>query len=147
MKIRPAKRSDYKQLVDLYNKFVGYDRYSKLDNDSFFEVLKNKKNFILIAEINGKLVGFITFSIRTVVRYPRPIVEMDELYVEPEYRRLKLGKKLVAASLKKSKQLGCYRMFVESHYKHKAAHKFYEKLGFTNYGYHFIKDIVPKKRK
>lgn len=43
--------------------------------------------------------------------------------------------------LNKAKELNCYRLFIESHYKHKEAHQFYEALDFKNYGYHFIKDL------
>jgi GNAT superfamily N-acetyltransferase len=141
MKIRIAKESDYENLMNLYNKFVGNDRYSKLDNDSFKKVITNKNNFIFVAEDNSKLIGFATFSVRLVVRYPKPIAELDELFVDENYRRAGVGKMLMNMILDKAKELGCYRLFIESHYDHKGAHKFYESLGFTNYGYHFIKNL------
>jgi GNAT superfamily N-acetyltransferase len=141
MEIRFASSDDYQELMVLYNKFVGSDRYSKLDNDSFNKVLNSGANFVFIAEDNGKLIGFATFSVRLVVRYPKPIAELDELFVEEEYRRSGVGKMLMTQVLIKAKEMDCYRLYIESHYDHKAAHKFYESLGFTNYGYHFIKNL------
>lgn len=141
MTIREAKKSDYKDLMGLYNGFVDSDRYSKHDNDSFDRVRKSDNNFIYVAEDNGKLVGFVSFSVRLVIRYPKPIAELDELYVVPAFRRKSVGKILMYKVLSKAKELNCHRLFIESHYKHEAAHKFYENLGFTNYGYHFIKDL------
>src|SRR3989338_6204728 len=141
MIVRPAKIADYKDIIPLYNGFVGSDRYSKLDNDSFEKVLKSKDNFVFVAEDQEKLVGFASFSVRLVVRYPKPIAELDEIYVSPEYRKKGVGKLLMNKVLKKAKELNCYRLFIESHYDNKIAHNFYEKLGFTNYGYHFIKNL------
>jgi len=141
MIIREAKKSDYKDLMGLYNDFVDSDRYSKYDNDSFEKVRKSNKNFIYVAEDNDKLVGFVSFSIRLVIRYPKLIAELDELYVSPAFRRKSVGKMLMDKVLSKAKELNCHRLFIEPHYKHEGAHKFYENLGFTNYGYHFIKDL------
>lgn len=141
MTIRRAKASDYKKLIDLYNGFVGENRYSKYDNDSFGKVIKSKNNFVYVSEENYKMVGFVTFSVRLVIRYPKPIAELDELYVLPEYRRKGVGQKLMEKILSKAKELNCYRLFIESHYEHKSAHKLYGKLNFTNYGYHFIKNL------
>ncbi|HZE87385.1 MAG TPA: GNAT family N-acetyltransferase [Methylomirabilota bacterium] len=141
MHIRLANDTDYEAVMNLYNDFVGNDRYSTHDHDSFKKVINNSQNFVFVAEDKGKLVGFATFSIRDVIRYPRPIAELDELFVSSEYRQKGLGKKLMQYVEEKARDLGCYRMFIESHYDHKAAHAFYEGLGYTNYGYHFIKNL------
>ena len=139
--IREAGEGDYKNLMKLYDEFVEEDRYSTGKEDSFQEVLASTENFISVAEDKGKLVGFVTFSMRWVVRYPTPIAEMDELYVKPEYRRQGLGSKLVEAILKKAAELGCSRMFIDTHIKHEAAQKLSEKMGFTHYGHHFVRDL------
>lgn len=141
MEIREATKSDYQELMKLYNDFVGQKRYSKLDNDSFYIVLVNDNNYIYVAEEGNDLVGFATFSVRDVIRYPKPIAELDELFVSPEYRKKGVGKKLMQQIEEKAKKLNCYRLFIESHYDHKAAHFFYKALGYTNYGYHFIKNL------
>jgi GNAT superfamily N-acetyltransferase len=52
-----------------------------------------------------------------------------------------MGMKLIQTVLDKAQKLGCYRLFVETAYQWKAAHQLYEKMGFTNYGYHFIKNL------
>ena len=141
MNIRKAKQSDYRELMGLYNLFVGEDRYSKFDNDSFSRVLDSQNNFIFVAEDLGKLIGFASFSVRNVVRYPKPIAELDEIFVQPEYRQKGVGTMLMQQVEDRARELDCYRLFIESHYDHKAAHLFYERLGYTNYGYHFIKNI------
>jgi GNAT superfamily N-acetyltransferase len=141
MTIRKAHQSDYEELMELYNLFVGSDRYSKHDNDSFQKVIHNPNNVVFVAEDAGKLIGFASFSIRDVVRYPKPIAELDELFVLESYRKQKIGKSLMEVVEKTAKERNCYRIFIESHYDHRAAHMLYESLGYTNYGYHFIKNL------
>ncbi len=141
MKIRKAEKKDYQELMNFYNYFVGQDRYSKLDNDSYNYVLANTSNYAYVAEDEGVLIGFATFSVRDVIRYPKLIAELDELFVSFEYRKKGVGKKLMQQVKQQAKNLNCYRMFIESHYNHKAAHSFYKSLGYTNYGYHFIKNL------
>ncbi len=141
MQIRSANNNDYAELMKLYNGFVDSDRYSKHNNDSFKKVIKNPKNFVFVAEDKGSLIGFATFSVRDVIRYPKQIAELDEMFVLPTYRQKGVGKQLMEKVEEKAKELNCYRIFIESHYDHKAAHKFYKALGYTNYGYHFIKNL------
>lgn len=141
MQIREAIESDYEQIMQLYNLFVGEDRYSKHDNDSFQKVLESENNYILVVEEKEKLVAFITFSIRNVIRYPRPIAELDELFVDENYRQHGLGKQLMEEVENLAREKNCYRVYIESQYRFKGAHAFYEKLGYSNNGYHFIKNL------
>ena len=141
MSIRKVKQEDYEELMALYNGFVGEDRYSKHDNDSFEKVLGSPNNHIFVAEEDEKIIGFVTFSIRDVVRYPKPIAELDELFVGIPYQKKGVGHKLMKQVEKAAKKRNCYRMFIESAYRHESAHKFYEKLGYKNYGSHFIKNL------
>lgn len=141
MKIRPAKKSDHKELMSLLNKFVQKDRYSKLDNDSFLKVLNSQHNYIYIAEENDLLIGLATLSVRHVVRYKKPIAELDELFVSTQARGKGCGKKLIQAIINQAKKNNCHRLYIETAYKWKVAHKIYESIGFKNYGYHFYKDL------
>ena len=141
MKIRRAKESDYNQLMVLYNDFVGEDRYSKHDGDSFKVVLKSPDNYVFVAEENGKIIGFATVSVRTLVRYPKPIAELDELFVAEEFRKHGVGKKFMSKVEEIAKKRNCYRLYIASANRFKIAHKFYEVLGYTKYGFHFYKNL------
>ena len=141
MDVRKATQEDYEELVILLNGFVEEDRYSKHDNDSIKEVLNSSSNFLFVAEDESKIVGFASVSVRRVIRYPRPIAELDELYVSPESRKQGVGKLLMSKVIEQVRSENCYRLYIESAYKHEIAHKFYESLGFTNYGYHFMKNL------
>lgn len=141
LKIRLANKEDYKKVMKLYNDFVGEDRYSHYGNDSFQKVLQSSSNYILVTEENNQIIGLAAFSVRNVVRYPKPIAELDEMYVDPSFRKHGVGRKLMEAVEYKARKLNCYRVYIESQYKHKEGHKFYEALGYKNYGYHFYKNL------
>ena len=141
MKIRKAKESDYEELMKLYNIFVGEDRYSRHDNDSFKKVLDLRDSYILVAEQEGEAIGFVTFSVRTVVRYPKPIAELDELFVVEEFRKHGVGGMLIEEVENAAKERQCYRVYIGSADRFETAHTFYVGQGYTKYGYHFYKNL------
>ena len=141
MKIISAKNSDYKELMKLLSDFVGDKRYLKIGNDSFLKFLNNLNSYTYLLKDGKKLVGFITFSIRNVIRYPRPIAEIEELYIVPHYRGKGLSEKLIKLALKKVKKIGCSRIYIGSEFKWKIAHKLYKNTGFKKVGYQFIKEL------
>jgi len=146
MRIRPAEQKDYEELMVLYNSFVVGDRYSNHNADSFKNVLESPSNFIFVAEEDGKLIGFATFSVRNVIRYPKPIAELDELFVMENFRKHGIGKQLMERVEEEAGNQNCYRLYIESAYQHEAAHKFYEGIGYKNYGYHFYKDLKDERK-
>jgi len=139
IKIRKAKKRDYKTLIKLYVDFVGDKRYADFNNDSFLKVIKNKNSFLDLVILKNKIIGFISYSIRNVIRYPRPIIEVEELYVLPEYRLKGIGNKLMKHVINICKNKNCHYLFLASDKKRKTAHKFYKALGFDEYAYHFRK--------
>ena len=137
--IRTAKKSDYKQLMALYDIFMKTKRYYKADYDSFTQVLADKKAFIFVAEEKHKLAGFITFRLRHVVRYPQLIGQVEELFVLKQFRKHGIGKKLMKQTEKIAKKFKCKRIYVESRYNLGPAHKFYKALGYRKSGFYFLK--------
>jgi PhnO protein len=141
MKIIYAKKSDYKEFMKLLSDFVGDKRYLKIGNDSFLKFLANPNSYTYLLKDKGKLIGFITFSIRNVIRYPRPIAEIEELYIIPEYRGKGLSQKLIKTVLKKITKIGCSRIYIGSEFKWRVAHKAYKNMGFEKVGYQFLKKL------
>lgn len=141
MSIRKAKLEDYDRLMLLYNDFVGEDRYSRHDGDSYEKVLNSPDNSIFVAEEKGKIIGFATVSVRTIVRYPKPIAELDELFVVEEFRQHGVGKMLMDKIEEVAKEKDCYRIYIASADRFEVAHNFYQRIGYTKYGLHFYKNL------
>jgi len=138
MKIRKAKKADYKKIIELYADFVGQpDRYKSYNNDSFLKAMETPDFYIYLTEVKNRIVGFITFSKRTVIRYSKPIVEIEEFYVAPDLRRQGVGRKLTQKVLNFAKKGDCQYVFLASSKDRIPAHKFYKVLDFDEYAFHY----------
>ena len=138
IKLRKATKKDYKRVLKLFADFVEQpNRYKNFNNDSFMKVLKEPDSSIILAEKAKRIVGFIVFSKRFVVRYPKPIVEIEEFYVSPKHRRQSIGRKLMEYILAFAKKEKCQYVFLGSDKKRKIAHHFYKALNFDEYAFHY----------
>lgn len=91
IQIRPAEENDYNEIILMYGDFVeNPHRYANKDNDSFVKVLNEPNAHVDLAIVDEKVAGFVTYSLRKVVRYPNPILEVEELFVKVEFRRKEL---------------------------------------------------------
>lgn len=139
MKIRIAKKSDHKEFMKLLNDFIDDKKYLKTGNDSFIKFLAHPNSYTYLLEDNKRVVGFISFSTRNVIRYSKPIAEIEELYILPACRSKGFGWKLIKTVIDEAKKIGCSRMYIGSEFKWKTAHRVYESIGFEKKGYQFIK--------
>ena len=135
--IRPANIDDYENVIKLFGKFVGDENRFKKPNDSFHKFVSEKNCFIDVAVINKKIIGFITYSIRTLIRYPTPILEVEEFFVLEDFRRLKIGTQLMDKAVETAKKNNCHYIFLASSKDRPDAHNFYKSLGFDEYAFHY----------
>jgi len=83
------------------------------------------KGEIFLAIFNNKVVG--TASIKMIRNNAS---ELKRMYIEPKYRRQKIGKFLLEYAIEKSVHFGATEMYLESPPPFKPAHKLYLKNGF-----------------
>jgi GNAT superfamily N-acetyltransferase len=107
------------------------------NEDSFQAVLSSQSVKLIVAESANKIVGFVCFSIRSVFRYPRPIVEVEEIYVTEEHRRKGVATGLIKVVDDFAKETDAYYVFLASDETRKNAHQFYKSLGYDQYAFHF----------
>lgn len=140
--LRQASEADYEPVMQLYGEFTkDPHRFAGFDNDSYKNVIKNPNARIFVACEGDIIVAFISCTMRSVVRYPKPIVEIEELFVSPEYRRQKIGNKLVEKVISFSREKNCMYVFVSSAIKLHESHTFYKALSFEEYEIRFRKKL------
>ncbi len=83
---------------------------------------------ILVAELDGRVVGFIALSFAPVLSGLRALV--DDLAVEPAYRRQGIGAALVEAAIQRANRRGVTHLLVDTSRGDAAAQKFYQACGF-----------------
>ena len=90
---RLATHEDAEQLELLNNEFNGKGETS-LENirDS---LLHNNREFVVVEQIDGKLVGFICVQLKKSFCYDEYMVEITEVYVKESHRRKGIAKNMI----------------------------------------------------
>lgn len=91
----------------------------------FKKTYNPKRDFMLIAKLNGKFAGTITAIGRV-----NGNVQLRFFFVEPIARGLGLGKLLFTTAMKKSKEMGYTHAFFSTYNVLKVARTMYRQLGF-----------------
>ncbi|MBW2992290.1 GNAT family N-acetyltransferase [Candidatus Woesearchaeota archaeon] len=148
MIIRKANTKDISQLKkmkkDLFITWDKIDPMDKLDkkwflskdSDDYMKKLIDRKDAIyLVAEEKGVIIGFIYGFIekRDPCLLDKKTGFIDELYIEPEYRKKGLAKKLTNAVLKWFKSKNLRWSVVCTHAMDKPANSYWKNTGFEDF--------------
>ncbi|AFS81289.1 N-acetyltransferase GCN5 [Candidatus Nitrosopumilus koreensis AR1] len=144
--IRNASKKDIPSILELLYELGRPEPIDKKEVKVFEDKIKDyfsdSSKFILVAEINSKIVGVV--SIVLLRRLNRAKFEMyiPELVVKNEFRDSGIGKKLILECVKLAKSKKCYRIRLESGNRRKDSHKFYKRLGFDQSGLSFSLNLL-----
>jgi len=144
--IREAKESDpltirklTLELIEAMGNTEGID--IKLIAKNCQNLLSEANSYILVAEIEGVVVGFINFTTRKTILHRGLSGLIDELIIAKDYRGKGLGKQLLSSAIEKSRQLGCCEVEVSTEKTNIKAREFYRQCGFTERGVLFEIDL------
>ncbi len=101
------------------------------------EIKKEAYGIEFIAKEGDERVGRVFLYILYNDLHEEPFAFMEDVFVEEKYRKKGLGTELVKTAIDQAKAEGCYKIICTSRYDRETVHKWYEKLGFKNYGYQF----------
>lgn len=142
--IRKANINDLKEIQNLNNllfelEYNNYDNTLKLvwplekEGEEYFkDVIEN--NIAYVAETNGKIIGYLAGSISEQISYiTETFAELDNMYVNEEYRRYSVGTLLINEFKKYCKDNSIENIKVTASAKNSKAIQFYMKNGFEDY--------------
>ena len=72
---------------------------------------------------------------------------LGDVFIDPKYRSHGLGTRLVKELIKIAKAEKCYKLVATSRLENEGLHKWYQKLGFKNYGIEFRMDFKKNGKK
>ncbi len=108
---------------------------SNITEDKALEIFRNiqlnQKHIIIVAEINGRIVGSTTLLIEPKFIHQGGIVgHIEDVVVNKEFQGQKIGEKIIKYVLGIAKKHDCYKTILDCSDDVK---QFYEKLGFKHH--------------
>ena len=149
MLIRRAKLADLKRIQELNNELfelelANFDKYliknwplSKEGEDYFKNAIK--ESFVVVAEIDNKVVGYLLGEESNIPYYDFKIAELCNMCVDSNYRKQGIGNLLYKEFEKFYNEQGVTRFIVTASFKNESAKAFYKKMGFSEANSTFVK--------
>lgn len=130
MNIRSARVDDAAAVAKLSGE-LGYPASSEDMAARLAELLPLSAHHVIVAESEGKLLGFAAVEVRMLL-VSGAKAELMGLVVGADARRLGVGKALMDAAKEWSRAQGMAKMMVRSNTVRTESHAFYERLGYAH---------------
>ncbi len=124
---------------------IAYGDFTPLSRDNYLAILESFPAYFLVAERAGQLVGYIHGSVQRdrpleVIPAHQPYVEIEDLYVLPEFRNQEIGGTLLERLFEVAGQEGIGRFAVSTLSKQtEQILRFYRSHGFTPWFIQFFR--------
>jgi phosphinothricin acetyltransferase len=140
--IRTAKYEDLESIVEIYNQAIGSKfetaettKIKTSDKIDWFFSHKPETYPIFVYEIEGKVLGWISFSSYREGRTSlRATIEIS-YYVHHKFKRQGIGSKLIEYALDAAKKMGYKNLFGIILDKNEASIQLLHKFGFAEWGH------------
>jgi ribosomal protein S18 acetylase RimI-like enzyme len=101
--------------------------------DAFDAISVQRGNEILIAELDGEVVGCLQLTvIPGLSRMGMSRGQLEGVRVSSKHRGRRIGETLIAAATDRARELGCKIVQLTTDKSRVDAHRFYERLGFES---------------
>ncbi len=128
--IRDAVPEDAPALTRLNSTAMGYDYPQAETSRKLAALLADARNKILVAQLDGCLVGYLHLVDYDVL-YAEHMKNIMGIAVEPDCRRMGIGRALLAAGEAWAKENGASGVRLVSGEARTGAHQFYQSLGYV----------------
>ncbi len=108
----------------------------------FGEILASPAHRVLVAECGGAVAGMLHLRVEAQLHHAGIVAEIMELCVAEEFRARGIGAQLVAAAQGEAKAMGAPLLEVACNRRREAAHRFYEREGFSRSHFRFSRQIA-----
>jgi ribosomal protein S18 acetylase RimI-like enzyme len=139
MLIRRAVKNDIPIILKLQQLWCAEDNVYGLTPDNYEQIVAALDSYFLVAEVGGDVIGFVSGSAHVseetaVTPAGQSYLEIDNLYVVPQFRQQGVGGRLVDQLLMQAKEEGITHALVYSAAKDiRRILKFYEQHDFRSW--------------
>jgi len=131
IKIRKIQTQDldfvYKSICELENEVFNFETFKTI----FIENISNPNYLYLIAENENENLGFITFHIQNLLHHCGLVGEIQEFFINQNYRGQGIGKQLIERIIFYADQNKLKSIEVTTNRKRVENVLIYENLGFS----------------
>ena len=133
--IRVADASDLPALTSLIERYWEFERIEGFDAAHITALLNElfrtpDRGQIWVAKIDGRSVGYVLAVYLFSLEHGGMMAEIDEFFVVPEKRSLKIGTALLEAATTAMAQHGITHVQLQLGRRNSHGQRFYEKHGF-----------------
>jgi ribosomal protein S18 acetylase RimI-like enzyme len=140
MKIRSATISDHPAISKLLTQ-LGYPGSESFLKENLERMLAQSNSQVLVAELDGQVVGFIAFDFLTQLVVKGDFVRISCFAVDESARSLGVGKILEDQLTELAKERNCDWIEVHCHSRRINAHRFYERQDYQESPKYFFKSL------
>jgi phosphinothricin acetyltransferase len=134
--IREVRDRDREKIIAIFNYYAAtsYAAYPEIPvNDRFFAFLREGALGFYVLESEANVVGF--GLMKPLIPFPAFMTTgMLTYFIQPEYTRMSLGKKLLDRLTDDAKKMGMTSLVANMASKNKASIQFHLRCGFTEVG-------------
>jgi len=127
-----ARKKHLPMILELYKQLIPEEIPIdiKMANE-IWEKIENSGIKYFIAIENGIIISSCYLAIiPNLTRNGKSIGFIENVITDEKYRKKGIGKKVIEMAIEYGKQNNCYKIILQSSYKRKENHIFYEKCGF-----------------
>lgn len=128
--IREARAEDAQALARLNREEMGYDYPTDKTKEKLSLLLESGKDKILVAELDGAVVGYVHLNDYDVL-YMDHMKNIMGIAVSSSCRRMGIGGKLLSAAEDWARETGADGVRLVSGESRTGAHAFYRSLGYS----------------
>lgn len=134
LKIRSARSSDFSGLAELYRQLIPNDTPASVPVQlQTFETMLHHPGMTLLVGIQDEVL-VTTCTVIVVPNFTRgcaPYALFENVVTHGDFRGRGFGEQILKAAFDTVWQAGCYKIMLLSGINNTAAHRFYERIGFS----------------
>ena len=127
----------YAMICTLEGENPGIEEFTEIYSGN----LNDKNIFYIIAETDGKSVGFASIHIQQILHHTGKVAELMEMYVEQEYRNTGIGEAMFWNLKDTAEACGCRYFEVASNIVRDKTKSFFENRGLQLTHYKFTERL------
>jgi ribosomal protein S18 acetylase RimI-like enzyme len=148
VRIRACTSTDIDGVIALERQWgqedIAYGDFNPMSREAYVAILERFPAYFLVAESDGQLVGYIHASAEhekriEVIPETEAYVEIEDIYVQPDFRNQDIGGKLLERVFEVARAAGIQRFVVGTRSKETdKILRFYRSHGFTPWSIQFF---------